>query len=155
MELGGGPYIAADLRDANEILHDRAALNDRLGEDGYLLVRGLRSKESVREARRQIVERLETRTDAHAPATTGVRGNVEMLGLPGVQALFRMREVISFLKRCSAARLPRSTFNGYAWPGAAPNRRFIPTLCSWAGARATSIRVGPLWATCRWKWGRL
>lgn len=97
MELGG-KYIDADLRDSNDILHNRLALEERLAEDGYLLVRGLRSRDSIAEARRQILERLELKAGVDTPATTGVRGNIEMLELAGVRALFRMPEVISFFE---------------------------------------------------------
>ena len=57
LELGG-KYIAADLRDSNELLDDVAALRARMEEDGYLLIRGLYDREQVLGARRALLERI-------------------------------------------------------------------------------------------------
>jgi len=53
-----GPYLGR-LREANELLGDRRALQSRLDEDGYLLLRGLHDPEKVKAARRGILEKLD------------------------------------------------------------------------------------------------
>ena len=50
MELGG-KYLGW-LREANDLLGDREALQARLEEDGYLLIRGLHDPEKVKATRR-------------------------------------------------------------------------------------------------------
>jgi ectoine hydroxylase-related dioxygenase (phytanoyl-CoA dioxygenase family) len=52
-----GRYLG-ELREANELLPDPAALRDRMTEDGYLLIRGFFAREEVLAARRQLVEVL-------------------------------------------------------------------------------------------------
>lgn len=110
----GGPYLAADLRDSNDILSDGAALRQRLDDDGYLLIRELRERDVVLEARRAILRGLERQgalaagtplSDGvigpswRAPATTGVRGNEQFRSLPELQKLFRMPEIMQFFDR--------------------------------------------------------
>jgi hypothetical protein len=55
----GGKYIDANLRDSNAIMHDRAALEQRVEEDGYLLIRGLIDRKAVIEGRRAIVNEIQ------------------------------------------------------------------------------------------------
>ena len=56
LELGG-PYLG-ELREATDILNDREALQARMAEDGYLLIRGLHDRDAVIEGRRVLVNRL-------------------------------------------------------------------------------------------------
>jgi hypothetical protein len=56
MELNG-KYLSL-LRESNDILDDREALNARLEEDGYLLIRRLHDPEKVKAARRMLLEKL-------------------------------------------------------------------------------------------------
>jgi hypothetical protein len=55
LELGG-KYIAADLRDSNDLLGDPAALRRRIDEDGYLLIRAFHDPKQVLEARRALLQ---------------------------------------------------------------------------------------------------
>jgi ectoine hydroxylase-related dioxygenase (phytanoyl-CoA dioxygenase family) len=48
-----------ELRDSTALLANADSLRDRLAEDGYLLLRGLHDRALVKEARRQILERLD------------------------------------------------------------------------------------------------
>ena len=57
MELGG-KYLGW-LREANDLLGDREALQARLKEDGYLLIRGLHDPEKVKATRRFLLEKLD------------------------------------------------------------------------------------------------
>jgi hypothetical protein len=72
LELGG-PYLG-ELREANALLGEPAALRERLAEDGYLLVRGLHRPEQVLAARRHILENLAAngQLDPAAPLMNGV-----------------------------------------------------------------------------------
>ncbi|MCX6623361.1 MAG: phytanoyl-CoA dioxygenase family protein [Acidobacteria bacterium] len=108
----GGPYLAADLRESNDILLDGNALRARMEEDGYLLIRGLRERDLVLEARRQILEKLHARSALTAGATTSVRGNEDLRLLPGVQALVRCPAVMEFFERLLAG--PAGTFD-FQW----------------------------------------
>ena len=56
LELGG-KYLGW-LRDANDLLDNREALEARLEEDGYLLIRGLHRPEKVKAARQMLLEKL-------------------------------------------------------------------------------------------------
>lgn len=53
----GGPLLG-ELRDANALLDDVAALRERLAEDGYLLLRGIIPRDVVLASRRALLERL-------------------------------------------------------------------------------------------------
>ncbi len=53
----GGPYLG-EMRDANALLDDPAALRARMAEDGYLLLRGVHDPTLVLEARLQMAECL-------------------------------------------------------------------------------------------------
>ena len=57
MELGG-KYLGW-LCEANDLLGDREALQARLEEDGYLLIRGLHDPEKVKATRRFLLEKLD------------------------------------------------------------------------------------------------
>jgi hypothetical protein len=72
LELGGR-YLGS-LREANDLLPDPAALQARMEEDGYLLLRGLHGVEKVRAARRLILENLDSneQIDRAYPLMEGV-----------------------------------------------------------------------------------
>lgn len=72
LELGG-KYLVT-LREANDLLDDPAALQARMAEDGYLLLRGLHNKEKVLAARRLILENLDAngQIDRSYPLMEGV-----------------------------------------------------------------------------------
>lgn len=53
----GGPYLT-ELRSSNEIVHDVAALRERMEEDGYLLIRGFHDRAEVLHARMSILEKM-------------------------------------------------------------------------------------------------
>ncbi|MBO9608791.1 MAG: phytanoyl-CoA dioxygenase family protein [Paenibacillaceae bacterium] len=50
----GGKYLT-EMRDANDIIGDEAALQARMAEDGYLLIRGFHDREDVLQARREML----------------------------------------------------------------------------------------------------
>lgn len=54
----GSPYLGT-LRDSNDLLNSPAALQARMDEDGYLLIRGLHRIENVRAARQMLLENLD------------------------------------------------------------------------------------------------
>lgn len=58
-ELELGSRYLGTLREANDILHDAAALQARMEEDGYLLIRDLHDTEKVLAARRMLLENLD------------------------------------------------------------------------------------------------
>ena len=60
MEVGG-KYLTTDLRESNDALDDAATLQQRMADDGYLLIRGLHEREQVLAARRGILEDLQHR----------------------------------------------------------------------------------------------
>lgn len=110
----GGKYFDADLRASNEIQHDHGAMRARLAEDGYLLIRGLRPRDRVLSARREILELLQARGDldpgtelmegianpsSSSPATTGTRENNIFRELPSVKGLLHMPEITDFFAR--------------------------------------------------------
>lgn len=57
-ELELGSNYLGELREANALLADPAALRARMEEDGYLLLRGLHDVEKVRTTRRFLLENL-------------------------------------------------------------------------------------------------
>lgn len=125
LELGG-PYLAADLRDSNDLLDDASALRARLAEDGYLLIRELRPRSSVLDIRREILTSLEQK-GALAPGTdpmdgvirpgaghetTSVRGKDDLRRTPAFQRFVRMPEVTGFFKHLLGG--PVGTFD-FQW----------------------------------------
>ena len=50
--------VSTDLRESNDILENRDALQERMAADGYLLIRGLHNTEAILTARQQILEKL-------------------------------------------------------------------------------------------------
>lgn len=72
LELGG-KYLG-NLREANALLGNTAALHARMIEDGYLLLRGLHDPDKVRAARRFLLEKLaeNDQVDLNSPLMEGV-----------------------------------------------------------------------------------
>jgi hypothetical protein len=54
----GGPFLAADLHESNDLLDDPSSLRERLEQEGYLLLRGLQDRKKVAAARLGILEKL-------------------------------------------------------------------------------------------------
>lgn len=65
-ELNWGEQIV-ELRDCNSLLGNAAALRDRMAQDGYLLVRGLHSRENVLAARKAICDYIRPAIAADGP----------------------------------------------------------------------------------------
>ena len=72
LELNG-KYLGM-LREANDLLGNSKALNARLEEDGYLLIRALHSRKKVESARQFLLEKLgeNGQLDTSYPLTEGV-----------------------------------------------------------------------------------
>ena len=106
--------VHTDLQESNDILDDPDALKARIAADGYLLIRGLHDKETVRRARRQILEELAAKgmlapdtplmdgifnPDYPEPTSTGSMGNKALTQLPGFKAVVEGAPVMAFFKR--------------------------------------------------------
>jgi hypothetical protein len=72
LELGG-PHLGT-LRDANALIGDAGALQARMEEDGYLLLRGLQDTEKVRAAQKFLLGKLDEneQIDRSFPVERGV-----------------------------------------------------------------------------------
>ncbi len=105
--------VSTDLRESNDILDDPDALQERMEEDGYLLIRGLHDKETVLAARRQILENLTEKDmlspntplmdgifnpDYPEPTSTGSMGNIELTQLPEFKAVVEGQPIMNFFK---------------------------------------------------------
>ena len=109
MELGGR-YLGA-LRELDEPVSDADALRARLEEDGYVLIRGLHSRDRVLAARRRMLEALDGagRLDRSHPLMDGVvadpPGDEEPYDSRGVQrspeilGLVESPEIMGFFER--------------------------------------------------------
>ena len=102
-EMAAGPGGELDeLRDANPLLDDPAALRERFREDGYLLIRGMHPREAVLEVRRQMIELIaeEGRLDPAKPLD-------EAWPLPGKGGSFggRMGEAAGFRPQVESPHL--------------------------------------------------
>jgi hypothetical protein len=73
-ELELGSSYLGSLREANALLSDPKALQERMAEDGYLLIRGLQRREVVEKTRRFLLENLAAndQIDLSAPLMEGV-----------------------------------------------------------------------------------
>ena len=105
--------VSTDLRESNDILDDPDALQERIAEDGYLLIRGLHDKETVLAARRQILKKLAEKEilapdtplmdgifnpDYPEPTSTGSMGNIELTQLPEFKAVVEGAPIMNFFK---------------------------------------------------------
>ena len=105
--------VSTDLRESNDILDDPDALQERMAEDGYLLIRGLHDKETVLAARHQILEKLAEKDmiapdtslmdgifnpDYPEPTSTGSMGNIELTQLPEFKAVVEGAPIMNFFK---------------------------------------------------------
>jgi hypothetical protein len=119
----GGKYLG-EMREANPLLGDPAALRARLAEDGYLLVRGLHDREQVLEARREIFAEFAKQEafDPNAPRDDGVInpagkksgfvGGADVTKGPAFRRLVEGERVMSFFARLFGE--PSLTFD-YKW----------------------------------------
>ncbi|MBM3262024.1 MAG: phytanoyl-CoA dioxygenase family protein [candidate division Zixibacteria bacterium] len=96
----GGRYLST-LREANDLLHDRQALQARMEEDGYLLIRGLQKVENVKAARRVMVENLKANNQLNpdfpvddAVPAEGARGRF----MGGTKAITHTPEFLSVVE---------------------------------------------------------
>jgi len=90
-----------EMRDATHLMNNPVGLRDRLAEDGYLLLRGLQSRERVLRARRMVVNslagnsQLESGTDPmDAVACAGGRGAF----LGGMRKVSRNPDLLQLLE---------------------------------------------------------
>ncbi len=106
--------VSTDLRESNDILNNPQALQERISEDGYLLIRGLHERQAVLTARRQILEKLEAKgmrapntplmdgifnPDYAEPTSTGAMGNQELTQLPAFKAVVEGTSIMNFFKQ--------------------------------------------------------
>ena len=110
LELGG-KHLAGELREANGILGDPAALRARMEEDGYLLIRGLQERDRVMAARRVVLESLAAaeQLDPAAPLMDGVLrsgakgafygGTKHITHSPEFLALVESPEIMNFFEQ--------------------------------------------------------
>lgn len=122
LELGGR-YLG-ELREANDLRDDPAALRARLEEDGYLLIRGLHDPDAVRAARRVLLENLDAngQIDRAHPLDEAViapGGRGQFLG--GAKAVSHTPEFLSVVEAPALMAFfsalfgtPAMTFN-YKW----------------------------------------
>jgi hypothetical protein len=122
LELGG-KYLG-EMREANPLLDDPAALRARLAEDGYLLVRGLHDPRHVLAARREIFAAF-AKQEAFDPAQPELDGVINPSGKrsafaggadvtkgPEFRALVEGRRAMAFFDRLFGE--PSLTFD-YKW----------------------------------------
>ncbi len=96
-ELELGSKYLGELREANALLGDAAALHARMQEDGYLLLRGLHDVEKVRTTRRFLLENLNAngQLDPNYPLMDGVvKEGARGAFLGGSKALTRSPEFL-------------------------------------------------------------
>ena len=119
LELGG-EYLG-DLRDANDLLGDWAALRERMQEDGYLLLRGLQPVEKVQIARTKYLEALDEAglVDHDYPLDDGViksgpdfKGDRAASRTPDFLQLVESPEILNFFEGFLGGEV--LTF-GYKW----------------------------------------
>ena len=126
MELG-------ELRDSNALLGDAVALHSRMGEDGYLLLRGLIDRDKVLRGRQTIMEHMAIQ-EALTPGTPVLEGvmpkggrSVPMMGRKGiahhadVAAVLESEELYDFFALYFGE--PALTFN-YKWLRAVGNEQY-------------------------------
>lgn len=69
------PALIAEMRDSAPLLRDPVALRARLQEDGYLFLKGVIPRETVRAARREVFSRLVQVGEIAEPAVDGIFTN--------------------------------------------------------------------------------
>ena len=120
-----GKYLGT-MRDCNRLLDDPEALRARMGEDGYLLVRGLYPVDQVLRARRALftefakqgifdpaADLMEGRANPVPSSTRGAfLGGQEATALPAFREVIEGRAVMDFFQRFFGA--PAMTFD-YKW----------------------------------------
>ena len=74
------------LREANDFLGNSDALNARLEEDGYLLIRGLHNRRKVQAARQFLLQKLDEngQLDTSYPLSQGVPAAGKRVDFPEV-----------------------------------------------------------------------
>ena len=105
--------VSTDLRESNDILDKPSALQERIAEDGYLLIRKLHDNEKVLSARRKILKKLAEKDmlasgtslmdgvfnpNYSEPTTTGSMGNIELTQLPEFKAVVEGAPIMNFFK---------------------------------------------------------
>jgi len=127
------PDQLGELRDANGLLGDPAALRDRMAEDGYLLLRGLIDRDSVLRARETILQYMDEREglEPGSRPLDGVMGttgkSVGMMGRrkithhPDLRAVLEGEELFDFYQRYFDQ--PARTFD-YKWLRAVGQEEF-------------------------------
>lgn len=105
--------VSTNLLESNDILHNPDALQDRMAEDGYLLIRALHDKATVLSARRKILENLAVKdmlapdtslmdgvfnSNYSEPTSTGSMGNIELTQLPEFKAVVEGAPIMKFFK---------------------------------------------------------
>jgi len=122
MELNG-KYLGL-LRESHALLGDREALQARMEEDGYLLIRGLHNPEKVKTARRFLLEKLDEneQLDKSHPLmdaipATGKRGafmggNKAVTHAPAFLGVVESPEIMNFCEQYFGA--PVLTYD-YKW----------------------------------------
>jgi hypothetical protein len=128
----GGPYLG-ELREANDILHDRDALQTRIAEDGYLLIRGLHDRDEIIEGRRVLVHRLaeegqlvegsdpmEALIRPDAPGAFG-GGDKDLTHAPAMRQVLEGDRVMSFFSHFLGG--PALTYD-YKWIRAVANPHY-------------------------------
>eukprot|EP01043_Picozoa_sp_COSAG02_P030853 COSAG02_NODE_1989_length_10174_cov_12.502134_10_plen_155_part_00 len=78
-----------ELRDSTALVHDGAALRERMDEDGYLLLRGVLDRSTVQAARLEVLTRLAARgtvDNRDHPLEAGIytQGSEKLSFLPDV-----------------------------------------------------------------------
>ena len=97
-------------REANDIWHDMESLRARIGEDGYLLLRGFYDREAVLAARKDILEQLSYQglLAQEAPLEDGVIGqkgesavlrNDNVLAMPNYLRLVNSNRIMAFFEQ--------------------------------------------------------
>ncbi len=106
--------VSTDLRESNTLLNNAEALQERMEEEGYLLIRGLHDREAVLAARRQILEKLAAKgmlapntplmdgifnPDYPEPTSTGSMGNKALTQMPAFKAVVEGTPVMNFFRQ--------------------------------------------------------
>jgi ectoine hydroxylase-related dioxygenase (phytanoyl-CoA dioxygenase family) len=101
-----------ELRDCNDLLDAPEAIQARMAEDGYLLVRGLHDRDAVLEARRAIFEYMQENGEQIKPGTelmdgminpesnpARLLGNKEITHQPPVRAVLESPAIFDFCEK--------------------------------------------------------